>query len=459
MDFNAIHKIYFIGIGGIGMSALARYFRLHGAEVHGYDRTETELTRALVAEGMHLHYDDDVTRIPEGVDLVVWTPAVPKDLAELNWFMERNYPMKKRAEVLGIISRAKKCVAIAGTHGKTTTSTMTAHLLRASGVDATAFVGGISGNLGSNFVEGKSDWIVVEADEYDRSFLHLSPDVAVLNSIDPDHLDIYGTPEAVVDAYKQFARQIKPGGKLIYKHGLPLEDVAEELLATGRFVFSFGIEEGYYEVYNLHVVDGQTAFGLKSSIFDWSDLRLNYPGNHNVLNATAAIAATLAAGGFSTELRAALADFKGVKRRFETIVKTAETVYVDDYAHHPAELEATIQAARSLYPGKRLTGVFQPHLFTRTRDFADAFAAALDQLDECIILPIYPAREQPIPGVTSAMLLEKMTLKNKQVVQKHELLDEIQTRKPEVLLTMGAGDIDTLVELIKGKIVENLCSN
>ncbi|MFN0214429.1 MAG: UDP-N-acetylmuramate--L-alanine ligase [Saprospiraceae bacterium] len=454
MEFNAIKKIYFIGIGGIGMSALARYFRLHGAEVHGYDRTETELTRALASEGMQVHYEDDVKQIPQGVDLVVWTPAVPKDHAELNWFIERNYPLKKRAEVLGIISRAKKCVAIAGTHGKTTTSIMAAHLLRASGVDATAFVGGISANLGSNFVQGKSDWVVVEADEYDRSFLHLSPDVAVLNSLDPDHLDIYGTPEAVVDSYKQFARQIKPGGKLIYKHGLPLEDVAEELLASGRYVFTFGIEEGYYEAYNVRVENGQTAFGLKSSIFDWSDLRLNYPGDHNVLNATAAIAATLAAGGFSTSLKAALEGFKGVKRRFETIVKTAETVYVDDYAHHPAELEATIQAARSLYPGKRLTGVFQPHLFTRTRDFADGFATALDKLDECLLLPIYPARELPIPGVTSEMLLDKMTLKNKQLVQKNELLQQLKIRQPVILLTMGAGDIDTLVEPIKQMINE-----
>ena len=452
MEFNAIKKIYFIGIGGIGMSALARYFRLHGVEVYGYDRTETELTRTLVSEGMFVHYEDNVKQIPEGIDLVVWTPAVPKDHSEMNWFIERGFPLKKRAEVLGIISRAKKCVAIAGTHGKTTTSTMTAHLLRASGVDATAFVGGISGNLGSNFVEGKSDWVVVEADEYDRSFLHLSPDVAVLNSIDADHLDIYGTPQAVVEAYKQFARQIKPGGQLIYKYGLPLEDVAEELLATGRFVFTFGIEEGYYEAYNVRVVDGQTAFGLRSTIFDWNDLRLNYPGNHNILNATAAIAATLAAGGFSTELRAALAGFKGVKRRFETIVKTAETVYVDDYAHHPAELEATIQAARSLYPGKKIMGIFQPHLFTRTRDFADAFATALDKLDECILLPIYPAREQPLPGVTSEMLLNKMTLKYKSLLQKTDLLNELKTRHPEILLTMGAGDIDTFVEPIKHQL-------
>ncbi len=230
--------------------------------------------------------------------------------------------------------------------------------------------------------------------------------------------------------------------------------MAEELRASGRFVFTFGIEEGYYEAYNVHVEGGQTAFGLRSSIFDWSDLRLNYPGNHNVLNATAAIAATLAAGGFSTELRAALIDFKGVKRRFETIVKTAQTIYVDDYAHHPAELEATIQAARSLYPGKKITAVFQPHLFTRTRDFAEGFASALDKLDECLLLPIYPAREQPIPGVTSEMLLDKMVLKNKHLIQKADLLSELKQRQPEVLLTMGAGDIDTFVEPIKQLIKE-----
>lgn len=445
MNFDDIKRIYFIGIGGIGMSALARYFRLHGAEVHGYDRTETDLTRTLSAEGMHVHYDDDVHKIPQGVDLVVFTPAVPKDHAELNWFLERNYPVKKRAEVLGIISRAKRCVAIAGTHGKTTTSTMAAHLLRACGVDATAFVGGISGNLGSNFVEGHSDWIVVEADEYDRSFLHLNPDVAVLNSMDADHLDIYGSEEAVIETYKQFARQIKPGGQLIYKAGLPLEAVAAELRATGRSVATFGIETGDFNAQNLRVEQGQTRFDLQSSEANLAGLRLHYPGNHNVLNATAAMAATLAAGGNADHLAEALADFKGVKRRFETILKTNNVVYVDDYAHHPAELEATIQAARSLYPGKRLTGVFQPHLFTRTRDFAEAFAAALDQLDECLLLPIYPARELPIEGITSEMLLGKMTLKNKQLVPKEALLSAIEKSRPEFLLTMGAGDIDTFI--------------
>ncbi len=449
MTFDEIKRIYFIGIGGIGMSALARYFKKHGAAVYGYDRSETGLTRALAAEGMHLHYDDDVQHIPDGIDLVVFTPAVPKDHAELNWFLEKGYPVKKRAEVLGIISRAKRCVAIAGTHGKTTTSTMTAHLLRACGVDATAFVGGISLNLGSNFVEGASDWVVVEADEYDRSFLHLHPEIAVLNSLDPDHLDIYGTPEAVVESYKQFIRQIKPGGKLIYRQGLPLDDVAAELRASGRQVFSFGIDSGDYEAFNVHVENGQMAFGLRSGIVDWSDLRLNYPGRHNVLNATAAIAATLSAGGFAPELPAALADFKGVKRRFEYIVRRPDVVYVDDYAHHPAELEAAIGAAKMLYPERRVTGIFQPHLYTRTRDFAQGFADALDMLDECILLDIYPARELPIAGVTSSMIAGLMKNKNVTLTTKHELLNVLKNRKIDVLMTMGAGDIDTMIEPIK----------
>ena len=455
MEFNAIKKIYFIGIGGIGMSALARYFRLHGAEVHGYDRTETDLTRALAAEGMHIHYDDDVKYIPQNVDLVVFTPAVPKDHAELNWFLERGYPVKKRAEVLGIISRAKRCIAIAGTHGKTTTSTMTSHLLRACGIDATAFVGGISLNLGSNFVEGASDWVVVEADEYDRSFLHLHPEIAVLNSIDADHLDIYGTEAAVVESYKQFVRQIKPGGILIYRHGLPLEDVVAELKASGREALSFGIEEGDYEAFNVHVADGQMAFGLRSTIFDWSEFRLNYPGIHNVLNATAAIAATLSAGGFSELLAIAVAGFQGVKRRFEYIVRTPEVVYIDDYAHHPAELEAVIGAAKMMYPDRKITGIFQPHLYTRTRDFAEGFAAALDLLDECILLDIYPAREQPIPGVTSAMIAGLMKNPSVNLTTKNDLLKVLKTKEIEVLMTMGAGDIDTFIEPIKTQLTTN----
>jgi len=454
MKLNDIHTIYFIGIGGIGMSALARYFRGHGARVYGYDRTETALTKALAAEGMHIHYDDDVRHIPEQVDLVVWTPAVPQEHRELSWFREHNFPMKKRAEVLGLISKDKRCIAVAGTHGKTTTSTIVAHLLRSCGVDATAFLGGISANLESNFVEGKSDWVVAEADEYDRSFLHLHPEIAVLNSLDPDHLDIYGSPEAVVDSYKQFVRQIKPGGKLIYRHDLPIGDVVDELRNSGRQAISFGIDAGDYEATNLRIEDGQMVFGIRSSIFNWDDLRFNYPGRHNVENATAAWAAVNSAGAFVPGMPKALAHFRGVKRRFEFIVRRPECVYIDDYAHHPTELQAAISAARMLFPGRRITGVFQPHLYSRTRDFADGFAQALDMLDACLLLPIYPARELPIEGVTSEMILEKMKLADKKIVSKDEVLANLQRSKPDILLTMGAGDIDTLIEPIKKWIEE-----
>ena len=456
MKLSDIHTIYFIGIGGIGMSALARYFKGHGAQVHGYDRNETELTRALASEGMDIHYEDNIELIPQNVDLVVWTPAVPQDHQELNWFREHNYPIKKRSEVLGIISRDKRCIAIAGTHGKTTTSTMAAYLIRSAGVDATAFLGGISGNLGSNFVEGTSDWVVVEADEYDRSFLQLHPDIAVLNSLDPDHLDIYGSAEAVVETYKQFIRQIKPGGTLIYRHGLPLEDVVEELRSSGRKVHTFGIDAGDYEAHDIRVEEGQMVFGIKSSIVKWDDLHLPYPGRHNIENATAAWAAVHCAGAFSPGLPKALAAFRGVKRRFEFIVRQSDVVYIDDYAHHPTELQAAIAAARMLFPDRKITGIFQPHLYTRTRDFADDFARALDQLDACWLLPIYPAREKPIPGVDSNMILQKMNLLNKKLFDKDQVLEHLKSNQPEVLLTMGAGDIDSLIQPIAKIITEAL---
>jgi UDP-N-acetylmuramate--alanine ligase len=448
MLLNDLRTIYFIGIGGIGMSALARYFHKQGIEIHGYDRTETDLTRALVAEGMRVHYDDDICYIPKAVDLVVWTPAVPHDHAELTWFRTHNVPLKKRAEVLGIISRSKRCVAIGGTHGKTTTSTLTAHLMRSCGIDATAFVGGISGNLGSNFIEGDSDWVVVEADEYDRSFLHLHPDVAVLNAVDADHLDIYGSADEVRKTYEQFANQVKNGGHLL----LQSPDVCPPGThwTTAGSHHTFGIEVGDFRAERVRVEEGYTVFDLHTPMFGvFTNLRMAYPGLHNVRNACAAIAATLLAGGKADQVATALADFKGVKRRFEYIVRQLDRVYIDDYAHHPAELEATIQAARSLYPSQRLTGVFQPHLFSRTRDFLAGFAAALDRLDECILLPIYPARELPIPGVTSELILSKMNLDKKMVVQKENLIEKIKEIEPTVLLTMGAGDIDNFVQPIK----------
>ena len=442
MNLADIHKIYFIGIGGIGMSALARYFKRQGIEIHGYDRTETELTRALAQEGMFVHYEDNVRFIPENVDLVVFTPAVPADHTELLWFRERNYPIKKRAEVLGIISRSRSTVAIAGTHGKTTTSSMTAHLLRACGIDANAFVGGIALNLGGNYAEGSSEWVVVEADEYDRSFLHLHPDVAVVNSVDADHLDIYGTEAAVQESYAQFAKQVTNGGQLFVRHGIELGVPAQ----------TFGIDNGYWQARSVRVEQGFMVFDLyEGENRRFEALRLPYPGLHNVANATAAIACALRAGADASKIPDALTAFRGVKRRFEYILKNADCVFIDDYAHHPAELDATIRAAKALFPDKKISGAFQPHLYSRTRDFAQGFAEALDLLDECLLLDIYPARELPIEGVSSATIAGLMQRKPT-LCSKAELPDLLQQRRPEVLLTMGAGDIDTLLQTIKSKL-------
>ncbi len=449
MKLTDITSIYFIGIGGIGMSALARYFRHLGASVYGYDRSESDLTRALAAEGMHIHYEEDPSHVPDRVDLAVWTPAVPEEHRELVYLRQRGCPIMKRAELLGLISRGRRCIAVAGTHGKTTTSSLVAWLLHSAGLDPTAFLGGIAVNFGSNFVLGYHDWVVVEADEYDRSFLYLQPDLAIINAIDPDHLDIYGSAEAVVEAYVQFARQIKPGGTLIYRHGLPLDGVAVELRRSGRQVITFGIERGDMRAERVRVEEGYMVFDLLSpgSVAE-ETLRLALPGHHNVENALAAWTAAHLAGASPSVQKAALSQFQGVKRRFEVIVRTPECVYVDDYAHHPVEIAATIAAARLLFPGRKITGVFQPHLYSRTRDFAEAFATALDRLDNCFLLPIYPAREQPIPGVEAEIILEKMTLPDKKLMRKEALLREIAAHRPEVLLTMGAGDIDALVKPI-----------
>ncbi|MDX2136307.1 MAG: UDP-N-acetylmuramate--L-alanine ligase [Saprospiraceae bacterium] len=430
--------IYFIGIGGIGMSALARYHQRRGATIYGYDRTETPLTRALASEGMHIHYTDDVHLIPDQVDMVVYTPAVPASHSELQWFRANGYPVYKRAEVLGLISREKRALAVAGTHGKTTTSSLVAHLLRAGGVDATAFVGGLALNLGGNYAEGNSEWVVVEADEFDRSFLHLHPEVAILNSIDPDHLDIYGTPEALRDAYARFAGQVSPDGLLLMQADIDLPKAGN--------VKTFGIEKGDYRAQNLHVEDGWMVFDLQTPALLFDGLRMAFPGIYNVSNATAAIAAALYAGAPADQIAPALAAYKGVHRRFEFILRTASVVFIDDYAHHPAELESVIQAIRALYPNRRLTGVFQPHLFSRTRDFVEGFAAALDKLDSALLLDIYPAREEPIPGVDSQMILDRMTLTDRSLVSKAALTTEIAQRRPELLVTLGAGDIDALVQ-------------
>ena len=448
IELSNIKKIYFVGIGGIGMSALARYFLLRGCEVHGYDRTETELTKNLAAEGMKIHYTDDVSYIPEGVDLVVFTPAIPKHHTELVYFQTHDFPVFKRSEVLGIISRGMKCIGVAGTHGKTTTSSIVTHILRTGGVDATAFLGGISLSLGSNFVEGKSDWVVVEADEYDRSFLRLSPDIAIITAIDPDHLDIYGDEENFRKGFRDFTRKIKNNGHVFPNVTLGLEGDAEDA-EKGIEYANYGVNGGVYRSENVRVEDGFFVFDYKSPIENIDNIKFTLPGQHNVENATAAIAAAQQTGVKGDAVKEALANFKGIKRRFDFVIRTEKTVFIDDYAHHPTELSAAISAAKMLYPTRRITGIFQPHLFTRTRDFQDGFAEALDMLDEVILMDIYPARELPIEGVTSEILFTRMKNPNKVLTNKTDLMSVLKDKKFDVVMTLGAGDIDTFVQPIK----------
>ncbi len=468
MNLDDIKIIYFLGIGGIGMSALARYFLSRGCEIHGYDRTETTLTKKLVAEGMKIHYREaDLKKIPTQLDLVVWTPAIPRDFEELTFFQNGNFLLKKRAEVLGIISRSKRTIAVAGTHGKTTTSSLLTHLLRTGGVDCTAFLGGISQNLGSNYAGGQSDWVVAEADEYDRSFLHLSPEIAVLMSMDPDHLDIYGDAAAVAETgFKEFIKKTKPNGKVFIKHNLA-QYFDNQLFET------FGVNKGMYRAENIRVEQGWFVFDfcaparfrqpeanpapeeIKNRLdddlhrFEIKALRFALPGRHNVENATATIAVALNLGIRTAAIREALATFKGIKRRFEFIFRDENTVFIDDYAHHPAELRAAIQAARDLFPHRKITGVFQPHLYSRTRDFQEGFAEELDKLDEIILMDIYPAREMPIPGVTSESISAKMKNPNVVLATKANVLEVLKARPLDVVITLGAGDIDTFVEPIR----------
>lgn len=438
MNLKDIQCCYFVGVGGIGMSAIARYFNSIGIAVHGYDKTETILTKKLVEEGIQIHYEDDVNQIPDHVDLVVYTPAVPESLGELQHLRGTSIPIKKRAEVLGIISRNRKTVAIAGTHGKTTTTTITTHLLRSGGVDCSAFLGGIAQNFGSNFVAGASDWVVVEADEYDRSFLQLSPDIAGILSMDADHLDIYGDRESIVETgFRAFAQRLKDDGELWVRKGL--EHYFDQ-------AGTFGLEAGESRSENIRVEEGYFTFDYVGSNGKMKALQFTLPGRHNVENATLAITVALRLGVKQEAIRKALMTFKGIKRRFDFIVRGNDKVYIDDYAHHPTELKAAIAAARELYPDRKLHGIFQPHLYSRTRDFVDGFAAALDELDVPILMDIYPAREEPIPGVTSQMILDRMQNEQKQWLSREEILNYISSEDIQVLMTLGAGDIDRLIK-------------
>lgn len=452
MKLNSIKTIYFIGIGGIGMSALARYFKGRGVAVHGYDRTETALTKTLATEGMIIHYEDDVTYIPEGVDLVVYTPAVPRSHGELSYFFDNDFPVKKRAEVLGIISRSMKAIGIAGTHGKTTTSSITTHILTEGGIDCSAFLGGIAQNFESNFVEGQSDWVVVEADEFDRSFLQLNPTIAAVMSMDADHLDIYGDHATMHDGFHQYVERTQAGGTIFKKADLPLSPK----VADNVNIQTFGIEQGDFQSKNIRVEDGYFVFDYQSPIENMEGLQFTLPGHHNVENATVAIAIAQTLGVTADNIRKALLNFKGIQRRFEFRVRTNERVFIDDYAHHPSELKAAIHAARTLYPNKKITGIFQPHLYSRTKDFVDGFAEAIDKLDEIILLDIYPARELPMKGVTSTIIFNKMVNPNKKMILKQDLLEKLKLNDTEVLLTLGAGDIDKLVEPIEDMLLK-LC--
>lgn len=447
IDFNNIKKAYFIGVGGIGMSAIARYFNSRGIEVFGYDRTLTQLTQQLENEGIKIHYEDDVSQIPDEIDLVVYTPAVPRSHSELSYFFDNDFPVLKRAAVLGIISKAKKVIGIAGTHGKTTTSTITTHLLNEGNVAISAFLGGIALNFESNFVEGDSDYVVAEADEFDRSFLHLYPNVAAIMSMDADHLDIYGNIEAMHDTFHQYVTQVQSGGFVFYKYDLPLRPKVND----GVKVQTFGVENGDFQSKNLRVEDGFFVFDLQSPIENIDNLKFTLPGKHNIENATVAVAIAQSLGVSSTDIRKGLLNFKGIKRRFEFVIRENDKVLIDDYAHHPTELNAAIDAARTLYPNKKITGVFQPHLFSRTKDFVDGFAEALSALDEIVLLDIYPARELPIENVTSQIILDKIKNSNKKIVSKQDLLRIYPNKESEIILVLGAGDVDKLVELLRDK--------
>ena len=451
VDLNNIRVVYFIGIGGIGMSALARYFHSQGKVVSGYDKTESDLTKELVADGIAVHYDDDVQQAPKDAGLVVYTPAVPKDHSELLFYQENNFPVLKRSEVLGLITSKTFNICVAGTHGKTTISTMIAHILRHSGYGCNAFLGGISVNYGSNFWSNNNNVCVVEADEYDRSFLRLNPDVAVITAMDADHLDIYGTEENMQQAFIEFSGKVKDDGLLLSKHGLKR---SSDLIAGHRQTYSLQNDEADIYGSSIKLRHGSYEFDVMMKDFMLDNVQLNIGGMHNVENSIAAIGVANYLGITSDKIKNAVADFMGVKRRFEYIIKTNERVFIDDYAHHPEELKALITGAKALFPDKRCTIVFQPHLYSRTKDLADEFASVLDLADQIILLPIYPARELPIEGVSSQMILDRMKNQNKQVLTKEELKEWVKKNKPVLLITAGAGDIDRELEPLK-QILQN----
>ena len=443
MNLESVDNVYFIGIGGIGMSALARYFIANGKQVAGYDKTETDITRALEDLGVLVHFNDNVDEINDlflnsETTLIVYTPAIPNSHSEFNYFKKNNFNVLKRSAVLGEITKQTTCLAVAGTHGKTTTTSILGHLLNVCNAPVTAFLGGISENYKSNLIINGTTITVVEADEFDRSFLTLSPDLACITSMDADHLDIYGDASELIKSFKDFTKCIKPNGKLFVRNGLPLEGI------------TYGIEDDSdYSANNVRIENGRYVFDLKTPKAVYENFEFNLPGRHNLSNATIALAMAVEYGFPHPQLAKGLASYAGVKRRFTYQIRRDDFVFIDDYAHHPEEIKAVHQAVREMYSGKKVLAIFQPHLFSRTKDFIDDFAESLTCFDELLLLDIYPARELPIEGVTSKWLLDKIKNSNKKLIQKSEIIDEIKKSDAHVVLTIGAGDIGEEVKHIK----------
>jgi UDP-N-acetylmuramate--alanine ligase len=448
MNLNQIQNVYFIGIGGIGMSALARYFKAIGKQVSGYDKTPSILTNELIESGIDIHFEDNISLIPSDYyvenTLVIITPAVPFTHSEWNYFLERGYELKKRAEVLGIITKDTFCFAVAGTHGKTTTSSILGHILYESGADVTAFIGGIVENYDSNLIGIGKTVTVVEADEFDRSFLHLHPNIACITSMDADHLDIYGTSEAIEASFVEFANKVEDKSNLFITNELPIKGV---VCAVN--------EEAVFQAHNIRIENSSYVFDVKTPNEVIKDLRFGLPGKHNLMNALMALAMAVTYGTPTDVIARALGSFKGIRRRFSYQIKEENLVYIDDYAHHPTEINAVHQAVRELYPGQKVLAVFQPHLFSRTRDFAANFAKSLSDFDEVFLMEIYPARELPMEGITSQWLMDKMTNDHKKIVSKEDLISEIVANDATVIVTIGAGDLGEMVPSIKKALYES----
>lgn len=458
MNVNTLKAVYFIGAGGIGMSALVRYFLSKGKKVAGYDRTPSELTQKLNEEGAAIHYEENTALIPDDfkqpeTTLIIYTPAIPANHQELTYFRENGFEIQKRAQVLGMLTRTERGMCVAGTHGKTTTSTMAAHLLHQSHVTCNAFLGGISKNYGTNLLlSDKSDLVVIEADEFDRSFHWLTPYATVITATDSDHLDIYGTHEAYVESFRKYTSLIRPDGYLIIKKGIDLQPDVQ----PGVTVYTYSNDEGDFHAENIRIANGEITFDFISPLGNIADIRLGVPVYVNIENGVAAMALAQIGGATAEEIRTAMATFQGVDRRFDFKIKNDRIVLLSDYAHHPAEIRQSVTSIRTLYPDKKITAIFQPHLYTRTRDFYKEFADSLSLLDEVILLDIYPAREQPIPGITSQLIYDNLRPGiEKCLCKKEDLLDLLKNKYLEVLITLGAGDIDNYIpqisELLKNK--------